>query len=308
MDIEREVIEGIGPNGQDVREYTHDGDKFASVTTILETLEEDKSHLEAWKDRNDGQGNNALHHHLFWYSRHIGTLGHWAALNEVAHVPWTDDEQQSIRELESMGAHEVSGYPAREVLYSVLRGDKNKAGGTVRTWGEFYDKYPPYKSNAFYAQQLYQRALTDIQFFKDAQLSMWNELGITEDSVIEAEKYLFEPTYQYAGQVDLVYEDPEGHIVVADLKSSSGCYDKHQIQGAAYAKAVEMDDNIPFDTVDRLEVHRAHPRSGEMAVHTHSDAVGQQPIHTTKWWDTSYDECWNEFEELASEFEYDNGH
>ena len=104
----------------------------------------------------------------------------------------------------------------------------------------------------------------------------------------------------------MVYQEPNGMIVVADLKSSSGCYDKHQIQGAAYAKAVEMDDNIPYDTVDRLEVHRSHPRTGEMAVHTHADAAGIQPIHTTKWWNSSYDDCWNEFETLASDFEYGN--
>lgn len=304
MDITREVLDGVGPKGQDVREYTHDGDKFASVTTILQTLDDDKSYLEAWKGRNDGQGNNAYHEHLFWYSRHIGTLGHWFALSELGDLAWTDDESQSVNELQMLEAEEVNRSPSREVLYSILRGDKNKAGGTVKTWGEFYDKYSPHKNNAYYEAELFERALLDIQFFRDAQLQMWDTLGITEESVIATEQYLFEPTYKYAGQVDLVYEDDNGYTVVADLKSSSGCYDKHQIQGAAYAKAVEMDDDIPVDTVDRLEVHRAHPRSGDMVVHTHGDAEGIQPIHTTKWWDESYDECWGEFEELASNFEY----
>jgi hypothetical protein len=147
------------------------------------------------------------------------------------------------------------------------------------------------------------QAQRDIEFFKDAQQRLWNKLGITQDSVVAVEKYLFEDEVGYAGQVDLVYEDGDT-TVVADLKSSSGCYSKHQMQGAAYGKAIERSD-LDVDTVDRLEVHRTHPRSGEMAVHTHKDAPDQTSIHTTKYWNEGFDELWGQFKSLVEDFEYE---
>lgn len=304
MDITRDVFDGVGPDGIDVRVYSRGDVHLPSVTTVLKTRNDDKSNLYDWQDRNDGTGDAANHEHLFWYSRHIGTLGHWHALHELdSDLEWTADEEQSKAELQRQFADEVSNDSPREVLYSILRGDKNKAGGTVSTWGEFYDKYPPYKNTEFYTDALLEQAQRDIGFFKDAQLRLWSKLGVDEDSVIEVEKFLFNEDHGYAGQVDLVYEDPEGYTVVADLKSSSGCYDKHQIQGSAYGKAIELDSGVD---VDRLEVHRAHPRSGQMAVHTHRDAPGKQPIHTTQYWTDGYDDLWSRFHDLAVNFEYDH--
>jgi hypothetical protein len=305
MDVTRETIDGAGPDGTDVRLYTRNGYDLPSVTTILNARDDDKSNLYDWQDRNDGNGNNADHEHLFWYSRHVGTLGHWHALHELDDsLAWSQDEEQSRMELYRQFEDEVSSVSPREVLYSVLRGDRDKAGGTVSTWGEFYDKHPPYKNNTYYRDALIDRAEQDIEFFKAAQQRLWSKLGITDDSVVAVEKFLFNDDHEYAGQVDLVYRDPDDNVVVADLKSSSGCYDKHQIQGAAYGKAIEQSD-VPVDTVDRLEVHRAHPRTGQMAVHTHRDAPGKSPIHTTKYWREGYDELWDQFETLIGRFSYD---
>lgn len=306
MDITRDVVEGVGPDGVDVRLYEYQSANLPSVTTVLKTRDEDKSNLEDWKDRNDGNGDRAFWEHLFWYSRHVGTLGHWYALHELdPELEWTNDEEESKLELYRQFGDEVKDDPAREVLYSVLRGDRDKAGGTVQSWGEFYDQYQPYKNAEYYRDHLTRRAVEDIEFFKDAQKRLWRKLGITDDSVIAVEQFLFNDTHGYAGQVDLVYEDENGYTVVADLKSSSGCYDKHQIQGAAYGKAIEVSPEVDVDDVDRLEVHRAHPRTGQMAVHTHRDAPGKQSIHTTKYWNESYDDLWDEFHTLADKFEYD---
>ena len=223
-------------------------------------------------------------------------------------VPWSEDEAQSAWALGNVGTledadeqyeaedprtgrtfmergrnhEEVLSDSPREVLYSILRGDRDKEGGIVSTWGEFYDRYAPYKSGAYYENALVERAEKDVEFFKDGILRLWNKLGISPLNTISVEQFLFNEEYGYAGQVDLVYEDADGYIVVADLKSSSGCYDKHQIQGAAYAKSVEVAGIV--DEVDRLEVHRAHPRTGQMAAHTHRDAPGKSSVHTTQWW------------------------
>lgn len=302
MDITRDEYEGVGPDGIDVRVYSRGDVDLPSVTTVLKTRNDDKSNLYDWQDRNDGTGDVANHEHLFWYSRHIGTLGHWHALHELdPELAWTADEEQSKKELYRQFADEVCNDSPREVLYSVLRGDANKAGGTVSTWGEFYDKHSPYINGDYYRDELLAQAKRDIEFFVDAQLRLWSKLGVDSESVIEVEKFLFNEEHGYAGQVDLVYEDPDGYTVVADLKSSSGCYGKHQIQGSAYGKAIELEKNTD---VDRLEVHRCHPRSGEMAVHTHRDAPGKQPIHTTKYWNDGYDDLWSQFRDLAANFEY----
>jgi hypothetical protein len=304
--IDRDVYEGAGPDDIDVRLYEDltrpEVAKLPSVTTILKTRDDDKSNLYDWQDRNDGEGNNAYHEHLFWYSRHVGTLGHWHALKALdPNLEWSDDEEQSRRELFGQNEDEVFEDPAREVLYSVLRGDRDKAGGTVSSWGEFYDLHPPYLKGDYYREALVERAQADIEFFKDAQLRLWSKLGVTRESVIAVEQFLFNDDYGYAGQVDLVYEDPAGYTVVADLKSSSGCYDKHQIQGAAYAKSVETAGIV--DEVDRLEVHRAHPRTGQMAAHTHRDAPGKNTVHTTKYWNDGIETLWGDFHRLIQNFD-----
>jgi len=349
--MEEDISRDTYPNpfeddGEDIRVYTKTQDDgtevhMASVTTVLETRDDDKSNLYAWQERNDGTGDNAFHEHLFWYSRHIGTLGHWHALKELdndldaesadsvsrradspRNLEWTEDEAESAWILnnidtvtddseyeaysERLGREftvdgedhpEIQDSSPRQVLYSVL---KSQHG--VETWGEFFDKFNPYAGHDYYSGEILQQADADISFFREGQKRLWSKLNITADDIIAVEQFLFNEEFNYAGQVDLVYEDSDGNVVVADLKSSSGCYDKHQMQGAAYGKAIEMADNVDVDSVDRLEVHRVHPRSGQMAVHTsrHSDT---QPIHTTQYWADNFETLWQDFESLTSNFD-----
>ena len=319
--ISRDVIDGVGPNEINVRLYNYNGHKLPSVTTVLKTLEDDKSGLYNWQDRNDGTNDNSYHEYLFWYSRNLGTLSHWYALSELADIEWTDDEASSLAalnnidviedddtyvfdgiEVDGSNHTEIHDATPRDVLYSVLKGDSKKYGGTVDSWGEFYDVYPPHRPHQFYTDGLIERVEQDVSFFRHAQLDLWENLGITEDSTIAVEEMLFDTEYGNAGQVDLVYEDPNGHIVVADLKSSSGCYPKHQIQGAAYGKAIEREMDID---VDRLEVHRTHPRTGCAVAHTADEANGLREIHETKYWNKTYEELWQQFVELVANFEYD---
>jgi hypothetical protein len=316
-------------DGEDIRVYTKtlgDGTEIhmPSVTTVLETRDDDKSNLYAWQDRNDGEGDNAYHKHLFWYSRHIGTLGHWHALHTLDNnLDWSEDEAESAWilnnidtitdnstytayserlghefEIDGEDHTEIHDASPREVLYSI---QKSQHG--VESWGEFYDEYSPHESHDYYTAGVLAQSQSDVEFFVDGQQRLWSKLDISSEDIIAVEKFLFNEEYKYAGQVDLVYEDGDGNVVVADLKSSSGCYDKHQMQGAAYGKAIEMADDVPVDSVDRLEVHRAHPRSGQMAVHTHRDAVGQRAVHTTQYWRDGFDAQWSAFENLTSNFD-----
>jgi len=215
----------------------------------------------------------------------------------------TSDEEQSVKELNNQRADEVKNDSVREILYSVLRGDWDKAGGVVSTWGEFYDEYPPYMSSEYYTDALLARTMADIQFFEAGQQKLWEQCHI--DEIISIEQYLFNEVEGYAGQVDMVYADEDGDVVVADLKSSSGCYDKHMLQGAAYGKAVERSDDVPVDDVDRLEVHRVNPRTGKMVVHTGRD-MAKYPVHVTDYWNDTYDELFHQFSSLAEAFEYDH--
>lgn len=325
VDIKRDTYPNpFDDSEDDIRVYTSGNTHMPSVTTVLATRNDDKSNLYAWQDRNDGEGDNAFHKHLFWYSRHIGTLGHWHALKTLDDdLEWTTDEAESAWVLNNIdtitddsdyeayserlgesfvvdGSNhpEIQDATPRDVLYSVM-----KQQHSVETWGEFFDQYSPYESHDYFSKKLLKQAASDISFFRAGQQRLWKKLGVDEDSIIAVEKFLFNTEYKYAGQVDLVYEDPNGHVVVADLKSSSGCYDKHQIQGAAYGKAIELADDVDVDTVDRLEVHRAHPRSGQLAAHTHDSAEGIQAIHTTKYWGDDFETLWNNFKQLTNNFD-----
>lgn len=310
MDIGRDSFPGLGPDDIEVRLYWDNDDdsipRLPSVTTILKTRNEDKSNLYAWQDRNDGNGDNADHEHLFWYKRHRGTLSHWYALKTLdPGLEWSGDEQQSVWALGNVSKQtDPEKYPEtydarpRDVLYSIL-----KAEHAVESWGEFYDAHPPDNDEAYFEDELKALYERERDHFVEVFDRITRKLGITPESTIAVEQFVFDTEYEYAGQVDLVYEDPDGNIVVADLKTSSGCYSKHKIQGAAYAKAIERDENIPVDEVDRLEVIRIHPDSGAYAVHTDNPS---HPMHTSKYWRQSYDQLWETFASLAENFEYDD--
>ena len=77
-------------------------------------------------------------------------------------------------------------------------------------------------------------------------------------SVVAVEIPVWHPTEQYAGTVDFVGRNGDGHLVVADWKRSSGIYPEHGYQITAYADAVEAltGEQVPHAYVVRL------PREG----------------------------------------------
>ncbi|WP_226041156.1 hypothetical protein [Natrinema sp. DC36] len=321
MSVSRKVLDGVGPDGIDVRQYTDpdNGVKLPSVTTVLKTRDDDKSNLYAWQDRNDGEGDNAHHEHLFWYKRNRGTLCHWYALKKLdVNLEWSEDEADSFWVLNNIDKinddsdifvedsqlgefvidgsdhEEIHDSSPRDVLYSVL-----KSQHAVETWGEFYDEYGAYGTHDHYSDALTAQCKRDREHFEDVFDEIVTKLGIEDEHVLAVEEFLFNIEDGYAGQVDLVYECPEtGDVVVADLKTSSGCYAKHKIQGSAYGNSVEK--LLGLD-VDRLEVWRIHPDSGQWAVHCHDEPT---EIHTSNWWRKSFDDLLSDFMDLADDFEY----
>lgn len=279
-----------------------DPPKLPSVTTILKTRDDDKSNLYDWQDRNDGEGDNANHKHLFWYKRHRGTLCHWYALKTLnPDLEWSPDEAQSMWALGNVSQqNDPERYPEtwdatpREVLYSVL-----KAQHAVESWGEFYDLHPHDARPSYFEDELVEQYKRDRDFFVEAFERICSKLDINTDSVVAVEQYLFEDEHEFAGQVDLVYER-NGETRVADLKTSSGCYTKHKLQGAAYGKAVERSDDFEVTAVDALDVVRIHPDSGQYAVHTSAPDHG---MHVSTYWRRDYDDLWDEFADLAMNFD-----
>lgn len=294
---------------------------FMSVTTVLGFLEEDTTGLERWKAKNDGTGDSPHHEHIYWYSAPRGTLCHYQALKKFEGVFDEDDEMWGEEEAESMqqvmqgpaepepcedhdtynedckwcysGEFDDASHSLSDVTYSIL---KNQDVVSSR---EEYEHL--FEGNTRLVDVLQE----DVQYFVDAFNTICEELGVTEESVIRVEKFMMNGEDGYGGQCDLVYEDPEGNVVVADLKTSSGLRQKHRLQSVAYMKAVEQADEMP-DDVDRVEVWRIHPDSESWQVHSHV-----VPEHAEHLYDeerperSSYtDAHW--FKDKWGEFEYES--
>lgn len=282
--------------------YT-DGDiTVPSVTTILNLLEEDTTGLERWKAKNDGTDDSPHHEHIYWYSAPRGTLAHYQALKKFEDSFDHDDEMWGEEEADSMkmvmngpeeGEFEDASNDLEDITYSIL---KNK--DIVSSREEYQHLF---KGNTRLVDVLHE----DLEYFVDAFGDICDELGVTEDSVIRVERMMVHRDERFGGQADLLYEDPNGDVVLADLKTSSSLRQKHRIQSVAYKHAVEASEWGP-DTVDRIEVWRIHPDTESWQVHSH-----EVPEHAEHLYDedrpaqSSYtDEYW--FEDKWGGFEYES--
>lgn len=245
-----------------------DGERYMSVTTILKYLDEDMTGLMYWQKKHNGRGDAADHRHLLWYMQRRGTMCHYHALKRFENVFTSDDGMYGSGEAEAMSditAENKNAY----IIYSLL-----KYKGVVDTWHEFLDEH-------LGETTLLEILQDDVDYFVSAFDDVCDELDITSDSVIGVEHYLFESDVGYGGQCDLLYEDSEGNVVLADLKTSGGIRQKHIIQSAAYSKAVEKADDVDVDTVDRQEVIRIHPDSEVWQVHAPEEVTEN---HTSQYW------------------------
>jgi hypothetical protein len=232
---------------------------------------------------------------------------------------YSDDESQSKRELQKLEEgdvrfsdaederrhndghynHEANhdlGTRRRYTYYSVL-----KDAGAVQSYGEFVDhvlggtgpsgedaRVGP-RTPVVPEEAILKRCHEDARMFDRTFRTVRAELGIIPESVVTVEEMVFDYDLSVAGQPDLVYDDPHGDRVLADLKTSSGLRDHHPHQAVVYGKV------LPYD-IDRYEIIRIHPDTGTWRVHT-NDAV--RGIHTTDGWGKEPDQLFEEFSDVA---------
>jgi hypothetical protein len=301
---------GREKDDEGLRWYT-DGEVTAlSVTTILKAeLDEDETGLEIWRDRNDGSGDAPYWEHLFWYSGPRGTLCHFQALVmfedkfDQGDEMWGEEEQRSLKKMvggPDDGAFKDAPEDIKEVVYSVM-----KDQGIVETRDEFDALFRD-------STTLLDIVRKDIDYFVDAFNDILDTLDIGKNDVISVEKFLVNSVNgaAYGGQTDIVYEDVDGNIVVADLKTSGSLRQDHRLQTVAYARAVEAADDIDVDTVDRVEVWRIDPDEEAWTVHSSHVPEHAEDVENftdahwfkDKWGEFEYeslDEMWEKFKELA---------
>jgi len=110
------------------------------------------------------------------------------------------------------------------------------------------------------------------------------------DTVVDVETFVTNTDIGYAGQFDLLYHDAStDETVLADLKTSKACYEKHLLQLTAYKHAVPM-------AIDRMEVIRMNPDNRDWEVFSDDE------------WDEDEDELFSEFCRLRGELEQQKLH
>lgn len=283
-----------------LRRYLRDGEvPILSVTTVLEWLDEDESGLEYWRESNDGSGDAPYWQHIFWYSGPRGTLCHYQALKKFEDVFESGDDMWGPEEAEAM--QKVVDGPSEDA-YDDMEDDDAPTDSDSVTYSILKDEgivnsREQYEHLFKDSTTLVDVLMDDLEFFTEKFEHLCDELGVDEDSVVRVEKYVHEPDALIAGQTDMVYEDPEGNVVVVDLKTSGSLRQKHRLQAVAYMKAVEFSDWGP-DEVDRVEVWRIAPSKREYEVHSNKVPSFAEDL------DFYTDENW--FVDPWGEFEYDD--
>jgi hypothetical protein len=179
-----------------------------------------------------------------FYTQNRGTLIHYELLSQLVDEEfWSDDEQHSEECLRGKRTHEGTG----------LTGD-------YETW---------------------QRYQGDLEWAEGAWDFVKRMKGINPETTIDVELFVYNKDVGYAGQFDLLYRDGSD-VVLGDIKTSKRVYDKHLLQLAAYANAVDI-------VVDRLEVIRINPDAMTWEVSSSND------------WKESRSELFEEFVSLREE-------
>lgn len=106
-----------------------------------------------------------------------------------------------------------------------------------------------------------ERYADDAAYAERAWAEVAEDRGIDPSSVMRVEEFVTNTEVGYAGQFDLMYVDEDMNVVLADIKTGKGVYDKYKVQLAAYDNAVEH-------AADRLEVIRVNPDRQEWEVST----------------------------------------
>ena len=139
------------------------------------------------------------------------------------------------------------------------------------------------------AMELWHKGEYEDRYYEEEQwaLETWELIRAIShfDRVIDVETFVTNTDIGYAGQFDLLYHDEDAdETVLADIKTSKSCYEKHQLQLTAYKHAVPL-------SIDRMEIIRLNPDQKDWEVFPSTD------------WAQSEDEMFTEFCRLRGELE-----
>lgn len=275
---------GLLANGDPVHHVYVDqnNNTYFSATTILDlwSSEEKEKKLQEWRDQNNGEDGTEHHEDILKYTQLRGTIFHAYAQEEVTDRDiWGEEEERAVQELKQFG--EFYGMDA----YERTQKEKEYFVKTVKQLLNPYTKeYIELElKTAGFSEQVIQNIVSDITLSEDKNnkqhtldvitqhlqqtgmpdnvvKSKIESINLKEDRGVDeflyVEEYVFNTDPSYAGQVDLVYRDTEGDIVVCDLKTSKHVSYSYFLQTNAYSNVVEEELN---EQVDKLEICRVYP-------------------------------------------------
>jgi len=249
------VVDVVAMHSRDLHRYTVDG--VGRIYTngedlwlpSVSTVLGMRETPEALQNWKERQKSNGTYNSTMHFKQDRGTLIHEATLSQL--VPEDPDTGKPIK----------------------------------RIWGEE-------ERNAATRLRVNGRLESDYMPDERWALSSWDILStvVNFDQVIDVETNVINTDVGYAGQFDLLYQDFErDETVLADVKTSRACYEKHLLQLSAYKNAVPL-------SIDRMEVLRLNPDQRDWEVFESHD------------WDEDEDDLFAEFCRLRGELEQQKLH
>jgi hypothetical protein len=245
-----------------VRRYSVNNTELNSATTVTGLYGENKDVLENWKAENNGENGNPHYKDIMHLKTLRGTVAHAEVLNVFA-------ERDLIGEEEKTAENNLRDFESYRETY-------------INT-----EKYP-WKPDTIEFLDAYDSPYDwAIETTEEIKEQMLGELIPDISEVVAVEEYIFSPTNNVAGQVDFVYINTDGELVICDLKTSKYIYDKHRLQTSCYALGYEQTRDT---TVDKLQVVRACPEKDNCQVETSTEV---------DWYESEWND-WNSRDELLA--------
>lgn len=246
-----------------------------SVTTVKSLrVDPDKADaLAGWRQRYDGKSQycRPWYKDQKYFKANRGTLIHFKILNGLTNV--CDTEPLGTSDDDTVTASGNSYY--HRVGDSAWGREEYEAAYRLKKWSDHAPSantdaisFQP-RGNKYDGVHAWDQTLTDIEWsltaFKEECL---DKRGLTDVTLRGLENFVYNQEHGYGGQYDLLYETPDGELILSDLKTSSAIRFDHKLQSAAYVLAVESTHDI---TIDATEIIRIDPDSEAVAVERSPD-------------------------------------
>lgn len=281
---------------------------YPSVTTVLNYRDDPgkEGALEGWRQKYDGKNGAPYHEHIGDYSRWRGTLIHWYILHYLnPDLPVTDEERDAMDAIEQ-----------RDREYDFIRSialthdwyTQQNFPSETEYWNQVddpNDTFPVsltelWASDTAWAAREFANLLPDMglaaQRFDDSNcktLKSYFNRDVRRSQIHETEQFIVNEAHNYAGQFDCLYENADDEIVLMDIKTGKSIYWDYPRQLEAYARALEQNNEFPYEHIDTLQIARLKPDNKDVELSTHED------------WGYDREQLWNEFKALAEQAQSD---